>query len=78
MKKYRILIETEASGKKWYTPQRRCCLIFWVGIKIYKRGILRGTINDTLEGAEYSIKRDIEQQELSLQKKIIKREYLPK
>ena len=27
--KYRIIIETEASGKKWYYVQRRYLLYFW-------------------------------------------------
>lgn len=77
MKNYRIVIETEASGKKWYYVQRRFLFIFWryltevrdISMCAYKIGWT------SLSEAEEHIKSDIRSRDSENQKKIIKRDY---
>jgi len=76
--KYRIVIETEASGKKWYYVQKRHLFYFWCYLKEirditmhpYKIGWR------SLEEAENHIQTDIKNEYVNNQKKIIKREYV--
>jgi len=78
--KYRIIIETEASGKKWYSVQKKHLFYFWrylrevrdIGMYAYKIYWL------TLEEAEAHIQSDIDNEYKTNQKKIIKREYINK
>jgi hypothetical protein len=75
---YRIVIETEASGKKWYYVQRRYLLYFWryfrqvrdISMYAYKIGW------HSLEEAEAHIQSDINDRCVKKLKKIVKREYL--
>jgi hypothetical protein len=78
--KYRIIIETEASGKKLYSVQKKHLFYFWryfreirdIGMYAYKKYWL------TLEEAEEHIQSDINNDYETNQKKIIKREYINK
>jgi hypothetical protein len=75
---YRIIIETEASGKKWYYVQRRYLVYFWrylrevrdISMYAYKIGW------HSLEEAEAHIQSDVNARYANDQKKIVKREYL--
>lgn len=78
MTQYRIIIETERSGKKWYYIQKRWLLYFWrffyeirdIGMKTYRTGW------NTLEEAELHIQYQVNQEYNKSQEKIIKREIL--
>mgnify|MGYP003429903275 CR=1 FL=1 len=78
MKRYRIIIETEASGKKWYYVQKRYMFLFWcyltevrdITMYTYKIGW------ESLEEAEMHIKLDMNTTYENEQKKIVKREYV--
>lgn len=80
MKNYRVVIETEASGKKWYYVQRRYLFCFWhylreardISMYAYKIGW------HSLEEADSHIQSDINLRYEINQKKIIKREYINK
>lgn len=73
---YRIIIEIEASGKKWYYVQYRYLLFFWryytairdISMYAYKIGW------ETLEEAEQHIQREIDYEYAQEQRKIVKRE----
>lgn len=75
---YRIVVETEASGKKWYYVQRRYLFYFWR----YLRNI--GDISmyaykicwHSLEEAEAYIQLDVDARYANNQKRIVKREYI--
>lgn len=74
---YRIVIETEASGKKWYYVQRRYLLYFWRYLReqrdisyAYKIGW------HSLEEAKAHIQSDVNTRYENDQKKIVKREYI--
>lgn len=75
---YRIIIEIEASGKKWYYVQYRYLLFFWryytvirdISMYAYKIGW------ETLEEAEQHIQREIDYKYAQEQGKIVKREVL--
>lgn len=75
---YRIVIETEASGKKWYYVQRRYLLYFWRylrevrDISMYDYKICR----HSLEEVEAHIQSDVNRRYTNDQKKIVKREYI--
>jgi CRISPR/Cas system-associated protein Cas10 (large subunit of type III CRISPR-Cas system) len=78
--KYRIVIETEASGKKWYYIQKRFLTYFWryltevrdMSMSSYRVGF------STLEEAEKEIESDMNYEYKQNQKKIVKREYIIK
>jgi hypothetical protein len=78
--KYRIVIETEASGKKWYYIQKRFLTYFWryltevrdMSMSSYRVGF------STLEEAEKEIESDVNYEYKQSQKKIVKREYIIK
>lgn len=73
---YRIIIETEASGKKWYYAQRRYLLFFWCYLK-YEDISTDGKIGwHLLENAEAHIEYDVNSRYENNQKKIVKREYI--
>ncbi len=69
---YRIIVETEESGKKWYYVQKRWAFFFWK----YLREVRDMTMTayriewDTLEKAEQRIQDEINYRK----KKIVKRE----
>ena len=73
---YRIVIETESSGKKWYYVQRRYLLFFWryhrevrdISMYAYKKRW------NTLEEAEQYIQSDVNYRYAQSQKKIVKHE----
>jgi len=73
---YRIIIEIEASGKKWYYVQYRYLLFFWryytairdISMYAYKIGW------ETLEEAEQHIQREIDYEYAQERRKIVKRE----
>lgn len=82
MKKYRVVVETEESGHKFYYIQKRCCLFFWKYLKEYFY-----TSNFTwfsyripissLEKAQQNIENLInEEKESKIKIKIIKKEIL--
>lgn len=75
---YRIVIETEASGKKWYYVQKRCLFFFWG----YLREVRDVTMYKyrvgwpSIEEAETQIFSDMNTVYINNQNKIIKREYI--
>ena len=77
---YRIVIETERSGKKWYCVQKRFLLYFWQ----YMREVRDITMYkyrrhfETMEEAERCIQDDVNYQYERNQSKIVKREIFVK
>jgi len=75
---YRVVIETEASGKKWYYVQKRFMWYFWrylsesrdMSLRAYKIGW------HCLHEAEAHIQSDVNYTYSQDQKKIVKREYI--
>jgi len=78
MNKYRIVIETEASGKKWYYVQKRYLTFFWKYLsEVRDMSMCAHRIScNTLEEAEMHIESDINFFYSQNQKKIVKREYI--
>ena len=78
--KYRIIVETEASGKKWYSVQKKYLFYFWRYLREVKDiGMYAYRIYwHTLEEAEAHIKSDVDNEYANNQKKIVKREYINK
>ena len=78
--KYRIVIETEASGKKWYYVQKRFLTYFWryllevrdMSVSLYR--IDFSTLEQAKEYLQYNVDNDYQKQ----QSKIIKREIYKK
>ena len=78
--KYRIVIETEASSKKWYYVQKRFLTYFWrylseirdMSMSLHRVGF------STLEEAEEYLQYDVDSDYQKQQRKIIKREYIIK
>ncbi len=76
--KYRIVVETEASGKNWYYVQYRFFFFFWRyhrevrDISMYAYKIAW----HTLEDAKNQIQKDIEHRYSKYLKKIVKRNVL--
>jgi hypothetical protein len=68
--KYRIIIETEASGKKWYYIQQRFLIYFWMHLN----GFYFSTLEEAQECLQYHVDDDYQKQ----QSKIIKREIYKK
>jgi len=52
--KYRIIIETEKSGKKWYYIQQRFLFYFWV----YLNGFYFSTLEEAQECLQYHVDDD--------------------
>ena len=75
---YRIIIETEKSGKKWYFVQRRFLLFFWLyatevrDISMYAYKMCW----ETLEEADEYIQADVNYRYAQSQKEIVKKEVL--
>ncbi len=75
---YRIKIETEESGKKWYYVQYRFFFFFW----LYHREVRDITYHrykvafNSLEDAKSLIQNDINEKYSESQKKIVKKEIL--
>jgi len=78
--KYRIVIETEASGKKWYYVQKRFLTYFWQYLSEVRdmSMSLRRVGFSTLEEAEKEMQSDVNYEYNKNQKKIVKREYISK
>jgi CRISPR/Cas system-associated protein Cas10 (large subunit of type III CRISPR-Cas system) len=78
--KYRIVIETEASGKKWYYVQKRFLTYFWQYLSEVRDMSMRSyrVVFSTLEEAEKEIQSDVKYYYNQSQKKIVKREYIIK
>jgi hypothetical protein len=68
--KYRIIIETEKSGKKWYYVQQRFLFYFWTHLN----GVCCSTLEQAQEYLQYYVDDDYQKQ----QSKIIKREIYKK
>jgi len=78
--KYRIVIETEASGKKWYYVQKRFLTYFWrylSEVRDMSMSLCRVGFS-TLEEAEEYLQYDVDSDYQKQQRKIIKREYITK
>lgn len=76
--KYRIVIETELSGKKWYYVQKKILGYFWVYLSTI-RGIDGHSYRIsflTLEQAQNHLQSEIDYRYEKEQQKIIKREYI--
>lgn len=76
---YRIIIETEVSGKKWFYVQRKWFGVLWVYLGEV-RDITMATytiVFDELKKAEEHIQSLIDAEYAKRQSKIIKREVLP-
>jgi hypothetical protein len=78
--KYKIIIETEVSGKKWYYVKRRYLLYFWRYLNLEQdMSMCAHRIGwNSLDDAEKHILSDIYARYRNDQKKIIKREYIIK
>ena len=78
--KYRIIIETEASGKKWYSVQKKYLSYFWCYLReVRDIGMYAYRIYwRTLEEAEAYIQSDIDNEYANSLKQIVKREYINK
>ncbi len=66
---YRLVIETEVSGKKWYYVQKRFMWYFW-------RYLHQESGFSSTQEAEVHIQSDINNSYSQEQKRIIKREYV--
>lgn len=76
--KYRIVVETELGGKKWYYVQKRTWFYFWCYLgKIMDITMRRYKIGcHSLEKAKQLIRSDINDRYVNNQTKIVKREYV--
>lgn len=78
--KYRIIIETETSGKKWYYVQHRFLIYFWMDLcevrnmSMNLEKISFSTLKEAQEYLQYHLDNDYKKQ----QSKIIKREIYKK
>jgi len=78
--KYRIIIETEKSGKKWYYVQQRFLFYFWMDLyevrnmSMNLEKISFSTLKEAQEYLQYHLDNDYQKQ----QSKIIKREIYKK
>jgi hypothetical protein len=78
--KYRIVIKTEVSGKKWYYVQKKFLLFFWIylaevrDMSMSLRSVGFSTLKEAEEYRQYHIDDDYKEQ----QRKIIKREIYKK
>jgi len=78
--KYRIIIETEKSGKKWYYVQQRFLFYFWISftevrdMSMHLQKIGFSTLNQAQEYLQYHLDNDYQKQ----QSKIIKKEIYKK
>jgi hypothetical protein len=75
--KYRIVIETEESGKKWYYVQKRTFKDYWLYLA-EEEDISKGICRTSLEEVEECIQRDIDKEYQEQQSRIVKREYILK
>jgi len=75
---YRIIIETEASGKKWYYVQRCYLLYFWRHLREVRDISMYAYKIEwhSLEEAEAHIQSDVNARYANDQNKVVKREYL--
>jgi len=70
---YRIIIETERSGKKWFYVQKKWLGLFWIYLRKYSQVLL---YFDELKKAKEHIQSLIDAEYARRQSKIIKREVL--
>jgi hypothetical protein len=77
---YRIIIETEKSGKQWYYVQRSYLFFFWIYLRqVRDISMYAHRIGwHSLEQAESHIQSDINNKYENDQKKIVKRKYIIK
>jgi len=75
---YRIVIETEVSGKKWYYIQKRYLFCFWNYVRKIRDTSMYPyrMVLQSLEDVESYIQSDIDTGRANKQSKIIKREYV--
>ena len=75
---YRIVVEKEKSGTKWYSVQRRKWLFFWRYLDFHKESNTSGIKISfrTLEEADNHVQSDINIRYSESQKKIVSREYI--
>lgn len=78
--KYRIVIKTELSGKKWYYVQKRFLNYFWLYLnEIVDMSMSSSLIGFlTLEEAEQYVQHNIDYDYKKQQSKIVKKEYINK
>lgn len=76
--KYRIVIETEASGKKWYYVQKLYLFYFWCYLTEVRDMSMRAARVGwhSLEEAEAHMQAEIDFAHRKAQQKIVKREYV--
>lgn len=74
--KYRIVIKTELSGKKWYYVQQRFLNCFWIYLnKVIDMSMSLNPVGfSTLEEAEKYIQSDVDYNYKKQQRKIVKKE----
>lgn len=78
--RYRIIIETEANGKKWYYVQKKFLIYFWTylpevrgtSMSLFRVGF--STLEEAKEYLQYNVDDDYQKQS----RKIIKREIYKK
>lgn len=75
---YRIIIETERSGKQWFYVQERVSLYFWTYVReVRDISMYAYKVRwETLEAAEKYIQEDVNSRYEQSQRKIIKKEVL--
>lgn len=78
MMEYRIVIETQKDGKKWYYVQKSFMLYFWQYLTEVRGMDMRANRVgwNTLEEAEQHIQSEVDYKYAQSQKKIVKREIL--
>ena len=78
--KYRIVIKTELSGKKWYYVQKRFLTYFWIYLsEVRDMSMFISPVGFlTLEEAEKYIQYDTDDDYYQKQQKIVKKEIYKK
>lgn len=79
MHQYRVVIETERSGKKWYYVQKKGFL-FWRYVReVYDVSMQTQRVGySSMEEAEEAIKFEVDYDNIMYNKQIVKKEYLLK
>lgn len=74
---FRIVVETEVSGKKWYYVQKRWLWFFWKYItEVRDMSMCRYAVRfNTLQESELAIQKMVDSYRASQERKIIRRQY---
>lgn len=78
--KYRIVVKTEISGKKWYYVQKRFLTFFWIylcevrNMSMSLKSVGFSTLEEAKEFIQFNVDNDYKEQ----QQKIVKKEIYKK